>query len=180
MKELLHDQHLHSSFSCDSEEDLRNYYLKAQELGIKYVMTTEHCDFASSVDGTDWLPDFDKLITYQKELRKDFPNITPLLGLELGYKKDYFKRMNEMASKYNYDLIQLSIHDGPKGDYYFTKTFAPDPIGIMNYYFDAMVEALNTFSNFDVLSHIDFGFKTIVKINPNYKFNLFEDRIKEV
>ena len=60
--ELLHDQHMHSSFSKDSHEDLRNYYIEANKLGIKYVMTVEHCDFASSVDGTNWLADYDKMI----------------------------------------------------------------------------------------------------------------------
>ena len=180
MLELLYDQHLHSSFSNDSHEDLRNYFEVANNLGIKYVITTEHCDFASSVDNTDWMPDFDKLIAYQKVLAKEYPNITPLLGLELGYRKDYLKEMNEISHKYDFDLIQLSIHDGPKGDYYFTSTFEHDPVGMMHYYFDAMVEALQTFTNFDVLSHIDFGFKTIVKINPNYKFSLFENRLKEV
>ena len=180
MIKILYDQHIHSSFSNDSHEDLRNYYENAKEQGIEYVITTEHCDFLSSVDNTDWMPDFDKLISYQKELDKDYPMVKSLLGLELGYKKDYLKEMNEISHKYNFDLIQLSIHDGPKGDYYFTSTFERDPIGMMHYYFDAMVEALNSFSNFDVLSHIDFGFKTIVKINPNYKFSLFEERIREV
>ena len=178
--ELLHDQHMHSSFSKDSHEDLRNFYIKAEKLGIKYVMTCEHYDFATSVDGTSWTADFNELINYQKELVKEFPNITPLLGLELGYRKDYFKEMVEISNKYDYDLIQLSIHDGIKGDYYFEKTFEKDVIGVMNYYFDTMVEALTTFTNFDVLSHIDFGFKTIVKIDPKYKLSMFEDRVKQV
>ena len=180
MKEILHDQHIHSSFSKDSQEDLRNYYLQASKLGIKYVMTAEHYDFETSVDGTDWTADYDELIKYQMELKKEFPQITPLLGLELGYKNDHFKDMVEISNKYDFDLIQLSIHDGPKGDYYFTSTFENDVIGTMNFYFDTMVEALNKFTNFDVLSHIDFGFKTIVQINSSYKLSMFEDRIREV
>lgn len=178
--EKIHDQHLHSSFSMDSTEDLRNYYEEAKKQGIKYVMTCEHYDYATSVDGTDWCADLDGLQKYQKELQKEYPNITPLLGIELGYKKDYLKEITEISNKYDFDLIQLSIHDGPLGDYYFKSTFEKDIIGTMNYYFDQMVDALNSFSNFDVLSHIDFGFKTIVQINPSYKFKMFENRIREV
>lgn len=180
MKELLHDQHLHSSFSNDSQEDLRNYYLLATKLGIKYVMTTEHYDFATSLDGTDWAADYDELIKYQEKLKKEFPNITPLLGIELGYKKDYLKQMIDISNKYDFDLIQLSIHDGPKGDYYFKSTFENDIMGTMDYYFNTMIEALHTFKNFDVLSHIDFAFKTIVQIDSKYKLSMFEEKLKEV
>ena len=68
---LLHDQHTHSSFSRDSKEDLRNYYLQASKLGISYVCTTEHFDLHTSVDGTTWDADYDTLIKYQKELKKE-------------------------------------------------------------------------------------------------------------
>ena len=88
--------------------------------------------------------------------------------------------MVEISTKYDFDLIQLSIHDGPKGDYYFKSTFEKDIVGTLNFYFDTMIEALTTFSNFDVLSHIDFGFKTVVQINPSYKLSMFEDKVKEV
>ena len=176
----LHDQHIHSSFSKDSHEDLRNYYVAASNEKIKYVMTAEHYDFATTVDGTDWTADFDSLLAYNKKLASEFPNITPLLGLELGYRKDYFKEMVEISNKYDFDLIQLSIHDGPKGDYYFKSTFEKDILGTMNYYFDTMLEALDTFSNFDVLSHIDFGFKTIVLIDPSYKLSMFEEKVRKV
>ena len=179
MKTLLHDQHLHSSFSNDSEEDLRNYFIEADKLKIPYIMTCEHLDFAT-FDGTNWIPDFDNLIKYQNELKKEFPNITPLLGLELGYKKDYLDDTKALIEKYDFDLIQLSIHDGKYGDFYFPSTFQNKEIEVMNYYFDLMEDALTNFRDFDSLSHIDFGFKTIVQINPKYKFNMFEDRIKRI
>ena len=87
MKNLYFDQHIHSSFSNDSHEDLKKYFIEAAKLNIPYVMTCEHLDYAT-FDGTNWIPDFDNLIKYQKELKKEYPNITPLLGLELGYKKE--------------------------------------------------------------------------------------------
>ena len=176
----LHDQHIHSSYSKDSQEDLRNYYVVAASNGIEYVMTTEHYDFATTVDGTSWTADYDDLMKYQEKLKDEFPNIKPLLGLELGYRKDYFKEMIEISNKYDFDLIQLSIHDGPRGDYYFKETFERDIVGTLNYYFDTMVEALESFSNFDVLSHIDFGFKTVVQIDPSYKLSMFEEKVRKV
>ena len=93
--------------------------VEAQKQGIKYVLTCEHYDFATTVDGTTWDVDYDALILEHQSLQKEFPEITPLLGLELGYRKDYFNEMVDIASKYDYDLIQLSIHDSGEGDYYF-------------------------------------------------------------
>ena len=179
MKNLYFDQHIHSSFSNDSHEDLKKYFIEAAKLNIPYVMTCEHLDYAT-FDGTNWIPDFDNLIKYQKELKKEYPNITPLLGLELGYKKDYLNDTKELIKKYDFDLIQLSIHDGKYGDFYFPSTFQNNINDVMNYYFDLMEEALNTFTDFDVLSHIDFGFKTIIQIDSKYKFNMFEDRIRKI
>ena len=93
---MLHDQHMHSSYSRDSEEDLRNYFIEAEKLKIKYVLTCEHYDFATTVDGTTWDVDYDKLLDEHQKLKKEFPDITPLLGLELGYRKDYFNEMIEI------------------------------------------------------------------------------------
>ena len=104
----------------------------------------------------------------------------PLLGLELGYRKDYFDEMVDIASKYDFDLIQLSIHDSGVGDYYFVETFNEGIDKIMNQYFDLMEEGINSFNNYEVLSHIDFGFKTVVMIDPTYKFNHFEERLIKV
>ena len=108
---MLHDQHMHSSYSRDSEELLRNYFIEAKRLGIKYLLTCEHYDFETTVDGTTWDVDYDALLEEHQKLKKEFPTVTPLLGLELGYRKDYFEEMVEISNKYDYDLIQLSIHD---------------------------------------------------------------------
>ena len=177
---MLHDQHMHSSYSRDSKEELRNYFIEADKQGIKYVLTCEHFDFCTTVDGTTWDVDYDKLIEEQKKLKVEFPNIMPLLGLELGYRKDYFDEMVDIASKYDFDLIQLSIHDSGVGDYYFVETFNEGIDKIMNQYFDLMEEGINSFNNYEVLSHIDFGFKTVVMIDPTYKFNHFEERLIKV
>lgn len=179
---LLHDQHTHSSFSRDSKEDLRNYYLQASKLGIPYVCTTEHFDLHTSVDGTTWDADYDTLINYQKELKKEFPNITPLLGIEVGYRPDYYNDMVEMVNKYDFDLVQLSIHDrGDKnGDYYFKEAFEKGIDVSLNEYFERMLNSLDVFPNFDVLSHFDYGYKTVVLMDKSYELNKFEDIIKKI
>ena len=109
-----YDQHTHSSFSPDSKEDLRNYFQKAKELGIEYVSTCEHFDYMTNVDGYTWIADYDELIKYHKILEKEFPEVKPLLGVELGYKRISYEEMIKLAKKYPFDIIQLSLHENDK------------------------------------------------------------------
>ena len=86
-----YDQHIHSSFSKDSEEDLENYFIKAKENGIEYVITCEHFDPHTSVDGTSWDADYDALIAYQKKLKKKLSGGHKTVRTKAGGKKSFHK-----------------------------------------------------------------------------------------
>ena len=173
-----YDQHTHSAFSEDSNEDLRNYYLCAIRDGVDYVCTCEHFDF-ETIMGKTWSADFDSAIKYREELKKEFPNITPLLGVELGYKPTAYKVITDLACRYPFDIIQLSIHDNNIIDYYFPEQFG-DYYETLNGYFDLMLDGVTNFDNYDVLSHLDYGFKTCLFINKNLKLSEFEGKIKKI
>ena len=176
---LYHDQHMHSFYSEDSHEDLRNYYLEAQKLGIKYVCTCEHFDFETIISGKTWCADFDSAIKYREELKKEFPDIIPLLGVELGYKPTSVKAITELSNKYPFDIIQLSIHDNNVIDYYYPDQFG-DYRETLNGYFNLMLDGVTNFDNFDSLSHLDYGFKTALMIDKDLKLKEFEDIITKI
>ena len=52
----------------------------------------------------------------------------------------------------------------------------------MNAYFDQMIEATSNFQNYDVLSHIDYAFKTtyLMDETKTTKLSIYEDKIKKV
>lgn len=167
---VLHDQHIHSSYSEDSNEDLKNYYDAAKHLGCKYFVTTEHIDFMPSMDTHHWLCDFDKL---QKELNDIYENNgpIPLLGVEMGYRIDYLDEIKEILNKYDFDIINLSIHDSGKYEYYFASNF--EELGIketIKMYYEQVLDAIKRIDKFNVLSHIDYCFKTVYRMDNNYKF----------
>ena len=176
---IYYDQHTHSSFSKDSHEDLRNYYLEAQRQGIKYVCTTEHFDFETIISGETWSCDFNEAIKYREELKKEFPDITPLLGVELGYKKTSLVHIKKLAKEYDFDIIQLSIHDNNVIDYYYPKYYT-NYYETLNGYFDLMLEGVTVFDNFDVLSHLDYGFKAALGVNKDLELKEFEDVITKI
>lgn len=177
----IHDQHVHSKYSMDSNQELEPYIQKAIELGCKYFVTTDHVDFDLVEHHINWSVDYASLKAELKKLQYQYPNITLLLGIEMGYRKDHLEDIDAQLKKEQYDVVNLSIHDNAYADFYWEKYFIKYGIdNLMNVYFDEMIEATSTFLDYDVLSHIDYGFKTIYFINHQYKISKYENKIKEV
>ena len=177
----IHDQHIHTSYSRDSQADIYEYAKKANELGCKYFVTTDHIEFNSVATNDDWTVDYENLMNDLRKLKKIYPHMEFLLGIEIGYRKDKLKEMNELLSKYPFDLVNMSIHDNGKVDYYMKKDFRE--IGIdkmLNIYFNNIIDGLKTYDNFNVLSHFDYGFKTAYLIDNNTKLYDYEHYIKEI
>lgn len=178
---ILHDQHVHSEFSEDSNALIEKYYEIAKDLGCKYFVTTEHYDFDLGTKGFDWTVDFDRL----KEKLSYFNSLNGpkcLLGIELGYRKDKLEQIINMSHSQNFDIINLSIHDHECGiEYYFQPGFIEYGIEkTLTMYFEEILEAVTIFDNFDVLSHIDYGFKTAYAIDHNVKLSQYESIVKNI
>lgn len=176
---MLHDQHMHSHYSEDSKEDLKAYLDVASRLGIKYFMTCEHVDFDPPSFDKSWIADF-------KELRKEcatliplYPNIKFLYGIELGYRLDHYQDMVDMLKNNKFDLVQLSVHDDGKHDYYLKESFL-DTYNDLCLYFDKIYEAITNFSDYDVLSHFDYGFKTARMVNNEEDIKKYEGKIVKI
>lgn len=171
---VLHDQHIHSNYSEDSKQEIEEYYKLASKLGCKYFITTEHIDFDIGGSKTNWLVDFDSLIKKLKQL-ENATGPKMLLGVELGYRKDQIKNLNKILESQVFDLVNLSIHDNGIIEYYFVDGFKKYGIKeTMVDYYNNMKEAIKTMDNFDVLSHLDYGFKTAYKTDETYDF--FSDK----
>ena len=177
----LHDQHVHSMYSADSNEQLKNYLEKASIEGCKYFLTTEHFDLDLVEFHDNWIGEYDKVQEELKSLKKDYPNIEMLLGIEAGYKEDRTREILEKLNSKDFDVINLSIHDGPNIDFYWYKYFREfGEEKTMKLYFDIMIKATSSFTKYNVLSHIDYGFKTIYCNNNKKQISEYEPYIIEV
>ena len=171
---ILHDQHVHSCFSHDSKELIDNYYNKTKELGCKYFITTEHIDFDVHPNHEDWTADFEKLKKRLSELYKSGGPI-PLLGVEIGYRADFRPKMEKWINSQDFDVINLSIHNNPLMEYYYESFFREYGIDkCLEMYFNQMMDAMLSMDDFDVLAHIDYGFKTAYNIDKDLKFSDYE------
>ncbi len=175
----IHDQHVHTSYSEDSSANLEKYIQIAIDLGCSYFVMTDHLDFDIPMYHEHWIADYDEQKKEIIELQKKYKNkITLLQGIECGYREGYENNIKEVVFHRDFDLINLSIHNYLDLDFYYKEDFLKYGINKMvNLYLEAAIKALDSDIDFDVLSHIDYAFKTAKQIDPNIKFNLFENQL---
>lgn len=180
IKMVLHDQHVHCLYSQDSNQPLRPYIEQAILAKCAYFVTTDHVDIGFPL-GEDWLVDFDAYFKKMNQLQKMYPQIQILKGIELGYMRTHLIQMKSICECYPFDLINLSIHNAPHIDfykgYYFKKYGIVETLDL---YFNLIIEALNEWDHFQVLSHVDYGFKTAYLIDSNLKIADFEPKLIEI
>ena len=178
---MLHDQHAHTYYSLDSDASIDNYYKIASNYNTKYFICTDHIEFDSLYNFQNWTVDYDSLKEDLKRLGNIYPSVTPLLGIEIGYRKDHLKDMDKTINSQDFDLVNMSIHDNGKYDYYMKESYKE--IGISNMldiYFNNIIDGLDNYTNFDVLSHFDYGFKTAYLIDHNKSINEYETIVREI
>lgn len=177
----IYDQHVHSYYSFDSEQSIEKYLSKAQELGLEYFILTDHCDLNYLDKGKDIFFDIKKQQEELDKLQTLYPNIKILKGIEIGYKPNQSKRINQIIKDYDFDLINLSLHESDGIDYYFKEEFQKRGIKeTLDIYFNRELEAVTDFDDYDVFCHLDYGFKTAYLTDPSITIKDYEDIITRI
>jgi histidinol-phosphatase (PHP family) len=149
------DLHVHSVFSVDGHNTLRDMCLAGIERGLDVICFTEHYDLNPRDQGYGF---FDRLGFFQAidAVRREFQGkIEVLKGIEFGEPHEYPKGF-EGVQKEDFDLILGSAHciDGlfvgePELEQRYTKE------QIFEKYYEEVLAAVK-FGGFDVLAHLDF------------------------
>lgn len=177
----IHDQHVHSYYSFDSKQSIKEYLDKASELGLDYFVLTDHCDLNYLDQNKDIFFDVDKQHQELDELQTKYPNIKILHGIEVGYKPSELGRINEIIKGHHFDLINLSLHESDEIDYYYLKDFMRYGVDkTLEIYFKRQLDAVRSFDVFDVLCHLDYGFKTAYLGDNSLSLDKYEDYVMEI
>ena len=177
----IHDQHVHSYYSFDCEESIEAYLDKATKLGLSYFVLTDHCDFNYLDEDKDLFFDIKKQDKELNELQLKYPNIKILRGIETGYKPNALDRLKELIDNNRFDVINLSLHESDGIDYFLKEEFKK--LGIdktLSIYFQRQVEMARDYDNYDVLCHLDYGFKTAYLIDNTLKIEKYEGYISKI
>ena len=152
------DQHVHSSFSFDSNEDLENYINVSNNSDI---ITTEHLDFENPIiNYKDSLIDYLKYVGQIKNLNKKYSNKF-FLGIEIGYTPNSKKRIEDFLKDKNFNLKLLSIHQNGNYDYMCVNKKLISLEVLIQEYFEQMIQALESSIKFDFLAHFEYGLRII-------------------
>ena len=152
------DQHVHSSFSFDSNEDLENYINVSNNSDI---ITTEHLDFENPIiNYKDSSIDYLKYVGQIKNLNKKYPNKF-FLGIEIGYTPNSERRIEDFLKDKNFNLKLLSIHQNGLYDYMCVNKKLISLEALIQEYFEQMIQALESSIEFNVLAHFEYGIRII-------------------
>ena len=152
------DQHVHSNFSFDSNEDLENYINVSNKNDI---VTTEHLDFANPIiNYEDSSINYLKYIEEITSLNKKYSNKF-FSGIEIGYTPNSEKRIEDFLIDKNFNLKLLSIHQNGLYDYMCVNKKLISLEALIQEYFEQMIQALESSIEFNVLAHFEYGIRII-------------------
>ena len=152
------DQHVHSNFSFDSNEELENYINVSNKNDI---VTTEHLDFANPIiNYEDSSIEYLKYIEEITSLNKKYSNKF-FSGIEIGYTQKTEKRIEDFLKDKNFNLKLLSIHQNGIYDYMCINKKLISLKALIKEYFEQMIQALESSIKFDVLAHFEYGLRIV-------------------
>ncbi len=193
MEKLLTDVHIHSTFSFDGKDALKDILAGAHAKGYAFLGVSEHFDY-------DWLlleklPQ--KLInaeTYFHEarhLQEDYQGcMNVLIGAEFGYADDerVWKKYAEVVEKYRPDFVVNSVHSLRGEDYYFRKPFYTqngegalrEKREVYEEYLSLLFKSVNASYHYDIVGHIGYATRYAPYTDKSLTYAEFKKPLDEI
>lgn len=152
----VYDQHVHSSYSPDSDEKLEAIIRLAIERGKKAVVTTDHFDYDCKCFKRDILIDMPSYTREVAQLQQKYDSIEILKGIEVGFRRDYLEQIHSYLQQHSFDLVLLSVHNNGVLDYSEDAFHELSVKEIFSDYFGRVMEAVEQMDNYNVVAHLDY------------------------
>lgn len=174
------DFHLHTAFSGDSEAAPEAMAERAVELGIETICFTDHMDTDS--EAADFILDTESYIPRLKKLQEEYRDRLDIrIGVEIGMQPQLAGYHEEYVKKHPFDFVIASLHLVEGRDPYYQEVFAGrEDREIYRCYFEALLDNVRAFSEFQVLGHLDYVVRYGVHKAEQYGYNEYADIIDEI
>lgn len=181
MKRYYADQHLHTSFSGDSETPPEKQIERALSLGMSEMCFTDHHDYDMKSD-VDFNLDFDAYIPEMQRLKEKYsPVIDISVGVELGLQLHIADYLDELTKKYScLDFIIGSNHVIDGIDPYFPVFFETNGADSYERFFKVTLERIRRIKCYDSLGHLDYIVRYGKKHGLTYSYAEYADYIDEI
>lgn len=177
------DFHTHTRFSSDSEASPESQIEKAISLGMKKICITDHMDIDFPEKyGLPFIFDYNEYYPYLQSLKEAYSGkIDILTGVELGIQPHLKDALYAYAGGHDFDFIIGSTHLVDRVDSYYPEFWdKSSEHDVLMRYFNEVLVNLHTFSDFDVIGHIDY----VVRYTPTkgtlYNCHDYDEIIDEI
>ncbi|OHD53819.1 MAG: hypothetical protein A2Y33_16675 [Spirochaetes bacterium GWF1_51_8] len=161
---LTADCHMHSQFSCDSDEPIDSLCSAAVAMGLNVIAVTDHVDYYRNDHCYDYFRPFEYFEAIEAARKKYDGQLKILSGIEFSEPYRYAEEWKAYAG-IKFDFMMGSVHQ--VAGYFISESLLLDKYGVegvYEQYFAAMLENVRA-GGFDTLAHLDFPKRYIPKID---------------
>lgn len=180
------DYHLHSSFSSDSKAPMEEMILQGIAQGLTAMCFTEHNDFdyPASEDTPEgsFLLNADSYLYDLLKLKEKYQDkIRILFGVEIGLQPHLSRKNSAFIKASEYDFVIASLHICNGKDPYYPSFYEGRSVeAAYREYFEALLESLRTFSNFDVYGHLDYVTRYSPQRDAGYLYETYQELLDAI
>lgn len=176
------DQHIHTALSPDASKrsTVEALIKHAEAQGLSAIALTDHVDLDCPTPLFHRLPDATALKRQIDSLQSQ-TKVAIRLGVELGYQPHVVEGMRGWVAAHPFDVVLLSVHYvdrlDPYDGSYFTGRTAFEAYDL---YFKTLIEAVEVFDDFDVLTHLDYVARYAPYEDTGFVFEAHKERLTQL
>lgn len=176
------DYHVHTSFSGDCSVSPQIMVEEAVKKGIRHLCLTDHMDYDYADGGVCFEFDpkdyFQRLLPLKEQYRD---RIDLNIGIELGLQPYLSKKHHNLVFSNSFDFVIGSVHLVHCRDPYFASYFnGREESEAYREYFICILQNLESYSNFDVIGHLDYVVRYGPQKNTDYSYEKYRDILDEI
>ncbi|SDB16217.1 histidinol-phosphatase HisJ family protein [Eubacterium oxidoreducens] len=180
---MLYDCHMHTRFSGDSTAPVHDMLKSAKIKSLSGLCFTDHLDLDYPGEEHDlFLLDLESYVPYMQRLKAESDCHFHIgLGIELGLQPHLADTLQDIVSQYPFDFVIGSSHVAHHVDPYYPQYYeGRTEREAYEEYFEATLENINAFSNFDVYGHIDYVVRYGPNKDTNFSYQSYSDHIDAI
>jgi len=174
------DQHLHTSFSGDSETPPEEQAEKAIALGMERICFTDHHDH-DVVSDIDFELDIPRYMAAMSEFKKKYSGRLDIrTGIELGLQSHIADYLYKLTEEYPFDFVIGSVHFIDGLDPYYPEYFEKHGKNSYRLYFETLLRRIRKVKCYDSLGHLDYIVRYGAPHGLTYSYSEYGDYIDEI
>ena len=175
------DCHMHTHLSGDSQAQLAQMCQAALQKGIGTLCITEHVDIGHPDKEILFLCEPYREREQIERAREQFPQMTILWGLEVGYMPATIAQTRLYAQRYELDYLLYSVHVAGGWDCYDKEYYE----GLTRHqaylrYLDAVYDSLLAWDGFDCMGHLGYIAKCAPYADPALRLGDYREAVEAI